>query len=117
MTERQELARGVAAATTSAGGATRHTVRVESIDGEVVQIEARSTDTVGAVCAASLGNLNLLAPDPDKYFLLDAGNRVVDPDMTIDQVLAENRELSFQLIPQAEFGPPGCEVAPCPILC
>jgi len=80
-------------------------VQVESIDGDMVRVEVSGSERVSEVRQQALADLGAITGNPDKYVVIGADGRVIDENATIDQLASENRELRFQLLPQAAFGP------------
>ena len=83
-------------------------VRVECIDGNVVRLQARGTETVAEVRSRALEELGPLASRSERYVVMTAGTggevRALDDTETLDQVMARGEELEFQLIPPAAWG-------------
>ena len=79
-------------------------VRVESIDGDVVEVSASGSETVSEIRQMALEGLGAVTDNPEKYLVISAEGRVVEEGTRLSQLISEGQSLEFQLLPQATFG-------------
>jgi len=85
-------------------------VRVESIDGTVLQLQVSGSDTVARVREIALRHFRIEPRHAGKYIMVVAQSenaediQRVDENATIDRIIAEGHALNFQLLPQVAFG-------------
>jgi len=103
MLQQQQESGGVVPPLTASSDS--HLVTIECVDGSVVQLEAHGTDTVAEIRRIALSQvLDGGSAQPDSTYIVLAGDRIVDPATTVDEILKQEGRLQLNLTKPGDWG-------------
>lgn len=75
-------------------------------DHRQTKLAVSGSETVAQIRRRALAEMEILAAQPERYLVIGAGHRRINPDRTIDELQAEGEKLAFRFMRPPEFGQP-----------